>query len=194
MEIALIQGYNEGMRPCPRKSNLNLQFFAKFTWLLLPLALAGCQTPTWKNFERIHNGQYKDKVIEEIGSPNASRRVHGQDWWLYYFRNHPDGEMPREIHFENGRVVYAGPPQTPKVLAEDHDRANAAAVQEERDRVDSEEARRDQRLGASRPPRVTPANHEEDPADRKLRESLYGVEPDKQVEKRKQAPVFVPVE
>lgn len=192
--MAVLRRYNGSMRSLRPKRTSRVSHFAKFAWLLLPLALAGCQTPTWKNFDRVRQGQYKDNVIEEIGNPSATRRVHGQDWWIYNFWNHPDGEMPREVHFENGRVVYAGPPQRQKMAPEEQDKINASAVQQESDWMDAEEARRDQRLGASRPARVTPAQYAEDPADRKMRESLYGIERDRQLEKRKQAPVFVPVE
>lgn len=182
------------MRPGQPSNDSKISFFAKLVWLAMPLLLAACQTPTWKNFDQVRAGQYKDRVIEEIGNPTVTRRVHGQDWWIYNFENHPDGEMRREVHFESGRVIYAGPPMRPKVTAEEQDTINATAVHEERQMLDAEEAKRDQRIGASRPARVTAPETDEDPADRKVRESLYGIERDPQIEKRKQAPVFVPVE
>lgn len=155
--------------------------------------LTGCQTPAWKNFDRVHNGQFKDAVLEEVGGPNITRRVRGQDHWVYYFSDHPDGSLLREVHFEEGRVIYAGPPQPPKIRAEEQDKLNEGADQADREFLSAEQRRRDQRVGASRPPLINPSEGREDIEDRKLRESLYGIEKDINIEKRKRAPVFVPV-
>jgi hypothetical protein len=91
--------------------------------------------------------------------------------------------------FEHGRAVYAGSKLKPSITADEQDKLNEATVAEDAVRVNEEEERRFKELGVARskPGQI-------DAIDRKLRESYYGIEPDPEIEKRKRAPVFVPVD
>lgn len=156
---------------------------------------AGCQSAAWKSFDQVRVGQDKAAVVENIGSPTKTRRWQGKDRWIYEFGDHPGGTLVREVQFDEGRVIYVGPLIQPKVSAAEQDRLNESSNQQEGQRLDEIRDRRDQRLGISR------ARHDDaagtgkpDPADQKLRESMYGVEPDHELERRKRAPVYVPVD
>ncbi len=167
-------------------------------FLIIPLVFifTGCQTPAWKSFDQVKVGHDKSVVVETIGSPTKTRRWQGKDRWVYEFGDHPDGTMIREIVFENGKVVYTGPFVTPKVNASEQDKINESSNQRHDQDLSDEQERRDRRVGISRVRRDSSTSTPEplDPAEHKLRESMYGIEPNPTLEKRKRAPVFVPVE
>lgn len=155
-------------------------------------ALTACQAPAYRSFEGVRPGMDKSIIVETVGSPAKTRRVHGKDRWIYEFKDHPDGTQVREVHFESGRAIYVGPPQAPKMTAEEQDRINEAAVADDLKNLSEVEKERDRSLGVQRPSQ-SGAREPEDRHDRRLRESLYGIERDPEIESKKRAPVFVPV-
>jgi outer membrane protein assembly factor BamE (lipoprotein component of BamABCDE complex) len=167
--------------------------FLLFTASLL---FVGCQSAPWKDIDRVQLGQNKASVLELLGSPSIIRRAHDRDVWLYNYEHGANSSTEREIDFANGRVVYVGAVRAPKLTAEEQDRINSNSTNKELESRTKEQAARDQYFGASRPPLHTsqPPIENEDHVDHKIRESIYGVEPDPSIERRKQAPVFEPVE
>ena len=80
---------------------------------LLVLVSFGCSTtPKDKLFNSVKNGMPKYEVLELLGQPRVVRRVRGQDHWFYTFTRSND-LVEKEIHFEGGRVIYAGDPRGP---------------------------------------------------------------------------------
>jgi hypothetical protein len=131
----------------------------------------------------------KSRIVETVGSPTVERRWQGKDRWIYEIHNNDDVTV-KEVHFKNGIAVYIGAPPKPTVTAEEQDRINAQAAAEDDQRMSAETARRDQSVGASRP--RTP-QEPEDAIDRKLRESMYGIEPNPANERNVFVPQFEPV-
>lgn len=88
-----------------------------FRYLLLPLAaisflLSACQTSQLRQYEKIHMGMEKNDVLDVMGSPMTTTRLHGKDRWIYVFYN--DGiRFEKEVHFMSGNVVYFGEPWAP---------------------------------------------------------------------------------
>ena len=158
-------------------------------WLSL-----SCQSAAWKSFDHVHIGQDKATVVENVGSPTKVRRSQSKDRWIYEFSDHPDGKLSREVQFEEGRVIYVGPIMQSKISATEQDRLNEVSNQIESQRLNAVRDRRDKQLG------VTRNQHDEndtaltDAAEQKLRESIYGIEPDPEIEKRKRVPVYTPVD
>jgi len=60
-----------------------------------------------KQFAKVQNGMDKHDVVELMGSPNTSTRLHGKDRWIYVFYE-DDVRYNKEVHFNDGRAVYAG--------------------------------------------------------------------------------------
>lgn len=79
--------------------------------LLLPAAmlilLSGCQTSMLKSFDQVHAGMDKHQVLEAMGSPTATTRLHGKDRWIYRFYDDKI-RFEKEVHFLNGTVVHKG--------------------------------------------------------------------------------------
>lgn len=79
--------------------------------LLLPAAmlilLSGCQTSMLKSFDQVHAGMDKHQVLETMGSPTATTRLHGKDRWIYRFYDDKI-RFEKEVHFLNGTVVHKG--------------------------------------------------------------------------------------
>lgn len=92
--------------------------------LVFLLALTGCQTDIASQFKRIKKGQEKDQVIEILGSPDRIRRVNDQDRWSYIYENDSGRIVESQIHFSEGRAVYAGPPPPESDAAENQDTLN----------------------------------------------------------------------
>jgi outer membrane protein assembly factor BamE len=165
-------------------------------FISLGLLTAGCQTPAWRSFDQVKIGHDKSVVVETIGSPTKTRRWQGKDRWVYEFGDHPNGAMVREIVFEDGRVIYTGVFLLPNVNANEQDKLNESSNQQHQHTLNEDQERRDRRVGISRVRRDSDQSQPEaiDPAEHKLRESIYGIEPNPTLEKRKRAPVFVPVD
>ena len=151
-------------------------------------SLAACQTAGVHSLGQVHTGMYKAGVIDAAGSPNFIQRVNGQDYWIYETHDHSDDYIEREVHFLGGRVVYVGPHQAPASTAEERDRKNEEHNAAAEVREDQEQQDHDQRLGISR------SHIQEDRDDRRLRESMYGLEPNQQDQRKTVAPVFEPVQ
>lgn len=80
--------------------------------LLAIYFLSGCQSSTIKTFDNLHAGMDKHQVLEAMGNPNATTRMHGKDRWVYNF--YDDGiRFEKEVHFLNGVLVYRGDMYTP---------------------------------------------------------------------------------
>ena len=85
--------------------------------LFLPLAaaslfLAACQTSQLRQYEKLHAGMDKHEVLETMGSPMTSNRMHDKDRWIYVFYDNGI-RFEKEVHFMSGNVVYVGEPWTP---------------------------------------------------------------------------------
>ncbi len=92
--------------------------------IALLLFTAGCQTARYKEFEAVHGGMTKGEVLNKVGGPNRTQRWHGRDRWEYTLYGHPEGNIVREVHFENGRSTYVGAAIKPAVSADEQDRGN----------------------------------------------------------------------
>jgi outer membrane protein assembly factor BamE len=93
--------------------------------LALPL-LSGCQTSRYKEFETLKSGMSKADVLASVGGPARTQRWHGRDRWEYRLIG-MEGEVVREVHFENGKSTYIGAAIKPAVSADEQDRLNEAS-------------------------------------------------------------------
>jgi outer membrane protein assembly factor BamE (lipoprotein component of BamABCDE complex) len=91
--------------------------------------LTGCQTARLKEFASIHGGMTKGEVLSAVGGPDRTQRWHGRDRWEYTLHGHPEGDIIREVHFENGRSTYVGPAIKPAISADEQDRINLLSNQ-----------------------------------------------------------------
>lgn len=87
--------------------------------------VVGCQTSRLKEFETVHGGMSKDQVLELVGGPKRTQRWHGRDRWEYRFYNTTEGDVIREVHFENGKSTYVGSAIKPAISADEQDLLNA---------------------------------------------------------------------
>src|SRR4051812_43831188 len=69
--------------------------------------LSACQGTPIKHFEELKPGMEKTEVIEKMGSPWTTTRLHGKDRWIYVLYD-DDTRYEKEVHFLNGKVVYVG--------------------------------------------------------------------------------------
>lgn len=77
-----------------------------------------------KQFSRLQVGMEKDDVLVMMESPQRTQRWKGQDRWTYIIYDDNNNRTLKEVHFENGRVVYTGDPQIPAVGADKQDQIN----------------------------------------------------------------------
>ncbi|MCB0347802.1 MAG: hypothetical protein KDD37_03160 [Bdellovibrionales bacterium] len=77
--------------------------------LFLLLSLSACGSLPYKDFDNIKVGMDKSDVTEEIGSPLHVRQNKQPHVWIYRFYDEDKNEVFREIRFEKGKVIYAGP-------------------------------------------------------------------------------------
>lgn len=71
-----------------------------------------CQTSMIRSFDKVQNGMDKHQVLQLLGTPKATTRLHGRDRWLYRF--YDDGvRYDKEVHFDDELVVYSGGPWVP---------------------------------------------------------------------------------
>lgn len=68
---------------------------------------SGCQTSMVRSFERLHPGMDKSQVLETVGNPETTTRLHGQDRWIYKFYE-DNIRFDKEVHFLDGILVYSG--------------------------------------------------------------------------------------
>jgi len=157
--------------------------------IIVGLFFIGCTTTSPNNFAKVHLGMDKSRIVETVGSPTIERRWQGRDRWIYELHDNDDVTV-KEVHFQNGIAIYIGPPPKPTVTADEQDKINAADAAQDDKRMNAETVRHEQAIGASRP--RTP-KEPEDAIDRKLRESMYGIEPDPANERNVYVPQFEPV-
>lgn len=180
--------------------NMNVRSIVRGLCLAISIsALTACVTPRHKFFGNVQQGMEKDQVLEAAGSPNVSRRVKGQDTWLYIYRDAPGGTQTKEVIFENGRVVYAGDRRGPKISAEEQDRINDEINAADAATEAEFETERDEKMGVARlnPKTGKPSSKikqsDIDRIERKISNGLYGTTDSIEEEKKKRAPVFEPV-
>lgn len=70
-------------------------------------SLSACQTNMTRQFEKVHSGMEKNDVLDIMGSPQRTQRLHGKDRWTYIIYE-DDKRSEKDILFENGLAVYAG--------------------------------------------------------------------------------------
>lgn len=85
--------------------------------------LLACSSSPVKDFENVREGMPKYDVLEAMGVPQRSERWHGKDRWTYMY---VEAEKPqtKEIHFQDGKVIYKGDPVLPAVNAAEQDKLN----------------------------------------------------------------------
>lgn len=72
----------------------------------------GCQSSPLKDFSELKVGMEKGEVLDILGNPNHSGRFHGKDRWTYVFYDNKI-RYKKEVHFDQGHVVYLGDTWTP---------------------------------------------------------------------------------
>lgn len=78
----------------------------------LCIFLSACQTNMARQFEKIKPGADKDAVLDLLGSPRNITRIAGEDRW-YYMYYQDEVRQQKEVHFNNGLVIYSGERQKP---------------------------------------------------------------------------------
>lgn len=93
--------------------------------LLLLFSLSACASKI-QRIEGLTEGLEKTDVLAAVGGPQISKRWQGKDRWIY--RLYADGATQiREVHFDRGVLVYAGPPLPVAIPAAEQDRLNQQA-------------------------------------------------------------------
>lgn len=75
----------------------------------------GCQSSPLKDFSELKVGMEKGEVLDILGNPNHSGRFHGKDRWTYVFYDNKI-RYKKEVHFDQGHVVYLGDTWTPQKM------------------------------------------------------------------------------
>lgn len=91
-------------------------------WIFLS-SLVACQSSPLNRFGDLKKGMEKVQVVDLLGSPKSTQRWQGKDRWLYEFTT-SERLVEKEVHFQDGQLVYAGNPVRPLVSAADQDRIN----------------------------------------------------------------------
>lgn len=113
----------------PRAPSRTAAIFVKLPHVMLLFILGACQTSRYKEFETIHGGMSKSEVLNAIGGPTRTQRWHGRDRWEYTLNGTPEGDITREVHFENGRSTYVGAAIKPPISADEQDQINLLSNQ-----------------------------------------------------------------
>lgn len=96
------------------------------TLLLSSLFFVGCTINQKKRFEKVQVGMDKDEVLRLLASPQITQRWHGMDRWTYIIYD-DDVRLDKEVHFSEGKAVYAGDAYKPPLSAEQRDQKNEEA-------------------------------------------------------------------
>ncbi len=103
-------------------------------------------TPDLGSFDKmVFNGMDKDQVLNEVGTPQLTKRRNGMDIWQFSFYQ-GENKTIKEVHFKDGKVVYRGASilpksnETAKSIDERNARSNAAQSASGASIVDSESA------------------------------------------------------
>lgn len=104
--------------------------------------LSSCQTNMLKQFAKVHAGMDKHDVVELMGSPSTTTRLHGKDRWMYVFYE-DDIRYSKEVHFNAGLATYVGEPwqaeeeKRAETVDKKNDSMNQAFEAEEKQRKES---------------------------------------------------------
>lgn len=74
---------------------------------LASLLLSACQSSPVKQFDKIQAGMEKNEVLDLMGPPRTTTRLHGKDRWIYVFYEDKI-RYEKEVHFQSGNAVYVG--------------------------------------------------------------------------------------
>lgn len=103
----------------------------------LVFSLSACQHSPVRQLEKVKNGMDKTEVLELMGTPWTTTRLHGKDRWIYVFYDN-NVRVEREVHFSNGAVVYVGeawqpePEKQAEIRDKKNDDLNKQWVEEEK--------------------------------------------------------------
>lgn len=112
---------------------------------LMSLGLAvGCQVSPLSQYNQVRMGMEKDDVMDLMGAPQRTERLHGKDRWTYIFYDNRI-RFEREVQFDKNNVVYIGEPwqAPPEKSAEAIDKRNAEldAKIERENKIEREKAK-----------------------------------------------------
>ncbi|MBX2987836.1 MAG: outer membrane protein assembly factor BamE [Bdellovibrionaceae bacterium] len=114
--------------------------FGRFIFLAATLlGLTACQSSMLRSFEKLHPGMDKHQVLQVMGSPDTSMRMHGKDRWIYRFYE-DNIRFEKEVHFQDGAAVYVGNAWVPQAersaiaVDQKNQEINVAAEQEQVER------------------------------------------------------------
>jgi outer membrane protein assembly factor BamE len=77
------------------------------------MSLTACQTSPLRQFSDVKPGMEKSQVLDIMGTPWTTTRLHGKDRWIYVIYDNGI-RTEREVHFQNGAAVYVGEAWTPE--------------------------------------------------------------------------------
>lgn len=103
--------------------------------------LSGCQTSLVRSFEQVNPGMDKHQVLQILGGPTSTTRMHGKDRWMYHF--YEDGiRFDKEVHFLDGILVYSGdtyvPPKGKSAKEKDQQVAETEEQIQQKEKEDKE--------------------------------------------------------
>jgi outer membrane protein assembly factor BamE (lipoprotein component of BamABCDE complex) len=74
------------------------------------LFLAACSSPEKAPESKIQMGMDKAAVLEALGTPKKTGRIHGSDRWTY--ETTVNGQVEKtDVYFQEGKVTYFGAPR-----------------------------------------------------------------------------------
>lgn len=86
------------------------KIFSCFVVSFLLVGTLGCSSQPKNPEQKITMGMSKADVLEKLGNPNKTARVHGADRWTYETEKNGVTEKT-EIFFNDGKVSYFGAPR-----------------------------------------------------------------------------------
>lgn len=95
--------------------------------------MLACQTTSTtkiENLDKVTVGMDKAQVLDVTGfGPAQSERKAGQDRWIFeIFPSRTESvSVSKEVRFQDGKVIYVGDVQKPSITAEQQDKLNATA-------------------------------------------------------------------
>lgn len=100
-----------------------MKYVHRFSLLIGLLGLCACSSNPIKDFENVREGMPKYDVLEAMGVPQRTQRWQGKDRWTYLYVE-SEKTQTKEVHFQEGKVVYKGDPIEPAISAEAQDQKN----------------------------------------------------------------------
>ncbi len=78
---------------------------ASLIWVMgLLIIFSGCATPIYEGLAKVTTGMDKTQVIDQVGTPKRTQRLHDSDVWTYVYYI-GDRHFERDVKFESGHVV-----------------------------------------------------------------------------------------